>query len=71
MYFKMAGWEDEWIDAVEQIVRNEYEWMYANLPDGDDDSDNNNLVVLSPKKSNKVYLKPLLKYCVTYYLLYF
>jgi hypothetical protein len=48
-YFKTVGWEDEWIDAVEQIVRDEFEWKYANLPNKGDYDDN--IVMLSPAKS--------------------
>jgi len=59
----MAGWKEEWIDVAEQIVRDEYEQKYANLPDGDDSD--NNVVVLSPKKSNKVCLEPPLQYYIT------
>ena len=28
-YFKIAGWEQEWIDAAEAIVRLEYARSYA------------------------------------------
>ncbi|KIJ90219.1 hypothetical protein K443DRAFT_68183, partial [Laccaria amethystina LaAM-08-1] len=27
-YFKTAGWEEEWVDAAEQIVHNEFDQMY-------------------------------------------
>jgi len=47
-YFKTVGWEDKWIDAAEQIVMDEFERKYANLPDGGDDDDN--VITLSPKK---------------------
>jgi hypothetical protein len=49
-YFKNAGWEDEWIDAAENIVRAEYERKYANRFAGDDDDENNNRMS-SPKKT--------------------
>jgi hypothetical protein len=28
-YFKAAGWEQEWIDTAEEIVRNEFKQNYA------------------------------------------
>ena len=48
-YFKTVGWEDEWIDAAEWIVRDESEWKYANLHSKGNDDDNT--VMLPPEKS--------------------
>ena len=31
-YFKTAGWETEWIDTAEEIVRDQYNAKYASLP---------------------------------------
>ena len=28
-YFKTAGWEEEWIEAAEEIVRDEFDRTYA------------------------------------------
>ena len=39
-YFKNAGWEDEWINTAERIVRNEYERSYAR-PEEDDEGTGN------------------------------
>ena len=49
-YFKKAGWEDEWIDAAEDIIRAAYKRKYANRPVGDSDDENNETMPL-PKKT--------------------
>ena len=36
-YFKTAGWEDEWINAAENIVRAEFNHTYAYDGGGDVD----------------------------------
>jgi hypothetical protein len=66
-YFKTVGWEDEWIDAAEQIVRDEFEQKYTNLPDRVDDDDN--IVMLSPKKSKVCVHKYPINFTLTYVIL--
>ena len=44
-YFNNAGWEDEWIDATEQIVRDKYKCSYAQPGDGEETGDED---VVSP-----------------------
>jgi hypothetical protein len=51
-YFKTAGWEDDWIDAAETIVRDEYEQKYANQTTGGGD-DENDKGLPPPKKKKK------------------
>jgi hypothetical protein len=58
-YFKNAGWEDEWIDAAEDIVRAEYERKYANRFTGDDDDENNERMTLL--KKTKVHVHELIQ----------
>ena len=53
-YFKAVGREDEWIDAVEQIVRDEFEQKYANLP-GDSGNVKGNSIPLPKKKKVCLY----------------
>jgi len=49
-YFKAAGWEDEWINAAEQIIRDEFEWKYANLPGDSGDVEGNRIPLPKKKK---------------------
>ena len=51
-YFKTAGWEDDWVDAAETIVRDEYEQKYADQTTGGSD-DKNDEAIPSPKKKRK------------------
>ena len=44
----MVEWEDEWINVVEQIVRDEFKQKYADLP-GESSGDKGNSI-LSPMK---------------------
>jgi hypothetical protein len=46
-YFKTVSWEDGWVDAAEQIVRDEFEHKYTN---GSHDDDNHTTMLL-PKKN--------------------
>jgi len=38
-YFKKAGWEDEWIETAQDIIRTEFDQMYAfmdvDIPDSE------------------------------------
>ena len=47
------GWEDEWVDAAEAIVRDEYERKYANRTTGGSNNVNDE-VIPSPKKKRNV-----------------
>jgi hypothetical protein len=38
-YFKNAGWEVEWIEAARQIIRDEFDRLYAPLPDVSDEEE--------------------------------
>ena len=59
-YFKAAGWEDEWIDVAEQIVRDEFKCKYADLP-GDSDGGKGNSIPSPKKKVHNIFnnLPPL------------
>jgi len=54
-YFKATQWEDEWIDAVEQIIRDKFEWKYANLPGDSSDEEGNSIPL--PKKKRYVFIR--------------
>ena len=38
-YFKLAGWEEEWIETAETIVQTEFEQAYAAVVDENDKQD--------------------------------
>ena len=38
-YFKTAGWEEEWVQTAEDIVRTEFEQAYAVIAEDDDKQD--------------------------------
>jgi len=46
----MVGWEDEWINAVEQIMRDKFKWKYANLPGDSGDYEGNRMPLPEKKK---------------------
>ena len=50
------GWEDEWVDAAEAIVRDEYERKYANWTTGGSDNENDKAIPSPKKKKKSVYL---------------
>lgn len=35
-YFKKAGWEPEWIEVAEEIVRNRFDTSYTEVPEPED-----------------------------------
>lgn len=37
-YFKKAGWEANWIEVAEEIVRNQYESTYSEIPEVEEDA---------------------------------
>lgn len=37
VYFKKAGWQPSWIEVAEDLVRNQYETTYAEVPAAVDD----------------------------------
>ena len=53
-YFKVVGWEDEWIDVAEQIVRDEFKHKYADLP-GDSNDDEGNSIPSPKKKVHNIF----------------
>lgn len=67
VYFKTAGWEDEWISAAEHIVRNKFERSYADHGHTTNDLDNEG----SGDKSldEKVYYHYIFLHCQIIYLL--
>ena len=48
-YFKTAGWETEWIDTAEAIVRAEFEHSYT-ASDGDESVDDELIEVRAEKR---------------------
>lgn len=41
-YFKKAGWEASWIEVAEEIVRNQFEGTYAEVPELNEDAGDDN-----------------------------
>lgn len=41
-YFKKAGWEANWIEVTKEIVRNQFEGTYTEVPELNDDAGNDN-----------------------------
>jgi hypothetical protein len=35
-YFKSAGWDHEWIETAQQLVRDEFDLNYAGMDSGND-----------------------------------
>ncbi|KAG1895975.1 uncharacterized protein F5891DRAFT_959346 [Suillus fuscotomentosus] len=52
-YFKNAGWEDEWVDTAEALVRDEFERSYEHTIVNNDSTDNEDNGLGVPEKLTK------------------
>jgi hypothetical protein len=49
-YFKSAGWDHEWIETAQQLVRDEFDLNYAGMDEVDSGNDSElNVAVETPK----------------------